>query len=85
MMALAEWYKGETDPIGFLQIGGGIAGDFPICVVPMIRQDMEEDVALWAWFGQISESTTSYGGYSGAPPSEKISWGKLAPELLCTS
>ena len=79
MMALAEWYKGETDPIGFLQIGGGIAGDFPICVVPMIRQDMEEEVPLWAWFGQISESTTSYGGYSGAPPSEKISWGKLAP------
>ena len=61
-------------------IGGGIAGDFPICVVPMLRQDLGEKVPLWGWFGQISESTTSYGGYSGAPPSEKITWGKLAKD-----
>jgi deoxyhypusine synthase len=79
MMELTEWYKATSEPIGFLQLGGGIAGDFPICVVPMIRQDMGEEVQLWSWFGQISESTASYGGYSGAPPNEKISWGKLAP------
>ena len=79
MMELTEWYKSTSEPIGFLQLGGGIAGDFPICVVPMIRQDMGEEVQLWSWFGQISESTASYGGYSGAPPNEKISWGKLAP------
>tara|TARA_B100001115_G_scaffold184414_1_gene186792 strand:- start:2058 stop:3353 length:1296 start_codon:yes stop_codon:yes gene_type:complete len=80
MIQLAKWYKSKTERIGFLQIGGGIAGDFGICVVPMINQDMEENVPLWAWYGQISESTASYGGYSGAPPSEKITWGKLSPD-----
>ena len=80
MMHLADWYMNAEHPIGFLQIGGGIAGDFPICVVPMLRQDLQENAPLWGWFAQISESTTSYGGYSGAPPSEKITWGKLAPE-----
>ncbi len=79
MVHLAEWYKSNDYPIGFLQIGGGIAGDFPICVVPMIRQDLQENAPMWGWFGQISESTSSYGGYSGAPPSEKITWGKLTP------
>ena len=64
--------------IGFFQIGGGIAGDFPICVVPMIEQDMEKDVPKWSYFCQISDSTTSYGSYSGAVPNEKITWGKLA-------
>jgi len=64
--------------IGFFQIGGGIAGDFPICVVPMLMQDMEmNDLPLWSYFCQISDSTTSYGSYSGAVPNEKITWGKL--------
>tara|TARA_Y100000768_G_scaffold195673_1_gene146808 strand:+ start:68 stop:1363 length:1296 start_codon:yes stop_codon:yes gene_type:complete len=80
MMHLANWYMNAEHPIGLLQIGGGIAGDFPICVVPMLRQDMEQKAPLWGWFAQISESTASYGGYSGAPPSEKITWGKLSPE-----
>jgi len=60
------------------QIGGGIAGDFPICVVPMLHQDLElTHVPLWGYFCQISDSTTSYGSYSGAVPNEKITWGKL--------
>ena len=80
MKKLAEWYQVQTTPLAFLQIGGGIAGDFPVCVVPMLNQDLERDVALWSWFGQISESRPSYGGYSGAPPNEKISWGKLGVE-----
>ncbi|MDJ0790092.1 MAG: deoxyhypusine synthase family protein [Myxococcota bacterium] len=63
--------------IGFFQIGGGIAGDFPICVVPMIHQDMKRPCPYWSYFCQISDSTTSYGSYSGAIPSEKITWGKL--------
>jgi len=63
--------------VGFFQIGGGIAGDFPICVVPMIRQDLGIDCPYWSYFCQISDSTTSYGSYSGAIPSEKITWGKL--------
>ena len=81
MMRLAEWYLdvSASSPIGFFQIGGGIAGDFPICVVPMMEQDLGyEDVERWAYFCQISEATTSYGGYSGAVPNEKITWGKLA-------
>ena len=80
MMELAAWYDAATDeaPIGFFQIGGGIAGDFPICVVPMMRQDLQrDDIPLWASFCQISDSTTSYGSYSGAVPNEKITWEKL--------
>ena len=77
MKKLAEWYQAQTTPLAFLQIGGGIAGDFPVCVVPMLNQDLERDVPLWSWFGHISESRPSYGGYSGAPPSEKITWGKI--------
>ena len=80
MMELAEWYTATTaqTPLGFFQIGGGIAGDFPICVVPMLHQDLQrEHVPLWAYFCQISDSTTSYGSYSGAVPNEKITWGKL--------
>lgn len=80
MMELAEWYENQTTPLAFFQIGGGIAGDFPICVVPMLNQDLQRDVPLWSWFCQISESRASYGGYSGAPPNEKITWGKLAKE-----
>ena len=79
MLKLAEWFR-ENPSNGFLQVGGGIAGDFPICVVPMLRQDLGENVPLWSWFAQISESRPSYGGYSGAPPNEKISWEKLGVE-----
>jgi deoxyhypusine synthase len=78
MMHLAQWYESRTDSLAFLQIGGGIAGDFPICVVPLLHQDLERKVPLWSWYCQISESSPSYGGYSGAPPNEKITWGKLA-------
>ncbi len=77
MKKLAEWYRRQDSPVGLLQVGGGISGDFPICVVPMLRQDLGEDVELWGWFSQISDSRPSYGGYSGAPPNEKISWEKL--------
>ena len=80
MMELAKWYSKESKEsgIGFFQIGGGIAGDFPICVVPMLYQDLEEeDTPFWSYFCQISDSTTSYGSYSGAVPNEKITWGKL--------
>ena len=66
--------------VGFFQIGGGIAGDFPICVVPSIKYDLEESVKPWAYFCQISDSTTSYGSYSGATPNEKITWDKLTAE-----
>jgi deoxyhypusine synthase len=80
MMELAEWYR-EVSPqssIGFFQIGGGIAGDFPICVVPMLHQDLQlKNIPKWGYFCQISDSTTSYGSYSGAVPNEKITWGKL--------
>jgi deoxyhypusine synthase len=81
MVYLAEWYRGSTADatVGFFQIGGGIAGDFPICVVPMLAQDlMMQDIPRWAYFCQISDSTTSFGSYSGAVPNEKITWGKLA-------
>lgn len=66
--------------VGFFQIGGGIAGDFPICVVPSIKYDLQEQVKPWAYFCQISDSTTSYGSYSGATPNEKITWDKLTKD-----
>jgi deoxyhypusine synthase len=80
MMELADWYTktAKEASIGFFQIGGGIAGDFPICVVPMLRQDLaRRDTPLWGYFCQVSDSTTSYGSYSGAIPNEKITWEKL--------
>jgi len=83
MIELANWYAptSKKTSVGFFQIGGGIAGDFPICVVPMLHQDLrQEDVPLWGYFCQISDSTTSYGSYSGAVPNEKITWGKLGQD-----
>lgn len=80
MQFLAQWYLENSAKagVGFFQIGGGIAGDFPICTVPMLYQDLEyEDIPFWSYFCQISDSTTSYGSYSGAVPNEKITWGKL--------
>lgn len=77
---LANWYLETTATcsVGFFQIGGGIAGDFAVCVVPMLREDIgKKDVPFWGYYCQISDSTTSYGSYSGAIPNEKITWGKL--------
>lgn len=96
MTWLADWYMRTAKPlrngegsIGFFQIGGGIAGDFPICVVPMLHQDLgRTGVPLWGYFSQISDSTTSYGSYSGAVPNEKITWGKLGagtPQFIIES
>lgn len=97
MAFLIDWYpencvnseNPESPSVGFFQIGGGIAGDFPICVVPLLEQDMEiKDIPFWGYFCQISDSTTSYGSYSGAVPNEKITWGKLdanTPKFLIES
>lgn len=82
LQMIAEWYVQESErhPIGFFQIGGGIAGDFAICAVPMLIQDLQREIPLWSYFAQISDATTSYGGYSGAVPNEKITWTKLDGE-----
>jgi deoxyhypusine synthase len=82
--ALIEWYEqhhggGAHPSVGFFQIGGGIAGDFAICVVPCIIQDLQREVPFWGYFCQITDAQPSYGGYSGAPANEKITWGKLDP------
>jgi deoxyhypusine synthase len=82
--SLIEWYEanhgaGEHPSVGFFQIGGGIAGDFAICVVPCITQDLQREVPFWGYFCQITDAQPSYGGYSGAPANEKITWGKLEP------
>jgi len=82
MAAFYDQYKvlSEGAGCGFFQIGGGIAGDFPICVVPSIKYDLGEEAKPWAYFCQISDSTTSYGSYSGATPNEKITWDKLTKD-----
>ena len=82
---MADFYDRYRDlafgrGVGFFQIGGGIAGDFPICVVPSLKYDLEQEAKPWAYFCQISDSTTSYGSYSGATPNEKITWDKLTEE-----
>ena len=83
MIDFVKWYEtaSRDAPVGFFQIGGGIAGDFPICAVPLLEQDLgRRDVRRWGYFCQISDSTTSYGSYSGAVPNEKITWGKLSAD-----
>jgi len=79
MSALVDWYLASDREarLGFFQIGGGITGDFAVCTVPLILQDMKQACRMWGYFCQISEANTSYGSYSGAPPNEKITWGKL--------
>ena len=83
MMELADWYTeaSATHPMGFVQCGGGISGDGPICVVPMLKQDAKrKDTPLWQYFVQLTDADESMGGYSGALPNEKASWGKLPPD-----
>jgi len=83
MNALYDWYPelAKDGPgLGFFQIGGGISGDFPICVVPSIKYDLKKEARPWGYFCQISDSTTSYGSYSGATPNEKITWDKLTKD-----
>ncbi len=80
--ALMEWYQSEHNSsasasIGFFQIGGGIAGDFAICAVPCIVQDLKHEVPCWSYLCQITDAQPSFGGYSGAPANEKITWGKI--------
>jgi deoxyhypusine synthase len=83
MMSLYDSYlelSAGGPGLGFFQIGGGISGDFPICVVPSIKYDLKKEVRPWGYFCQISDSTTSYGSYSGATPNEKITWDKLTKD-----
>lgn len=61
---------------GYVQIGGGISGDFAMCAVPSLRQDLGRSVPHWSYFCQVSDSITSFGSYSGAGASEKITWDK---------
>ena len=87
---LIAWYleNSKENGIGFFQIGGGISGDFPICVVPLIHKDLRQKCRYWGYFCQISDSTTSFGSYSGAVPNEKITWGKLdknTPQFIIES
>ncbi|HSR41976.1 MAG TPA: deoxyhypusine synthase family protein, partial [Longimicrobiales bacterium] len=91
---LIEWYlenhgaEEDRPSVGFFQIGGGIAGDFAICAVPCIVQDLKREVPFWGYFAQITDAPASYGGYSGAVPNEKITWGKLGadtPKFLINS
>lgn len=80
---LYDWYMttAKQCPIAFLQLGGGIAGDFPICIVPSLKHDLKlSKVRPWAGFIEVGSSPMSYGSYSGAGGKEKITWDKLAPE-----
>jgi deoxyhypusine synthase len=56
MAAFYDQYQGLSQGagVGFFQIGGGIAGDFPICVVPSLKYDVGAVVKPWAYFCQIS-------------------------------
>lgn len=78
---LYDWYMeaSKKHPIAFLQLGGGIAADFPICVVPSLKHDLQlHKVRDWTGFVEIGSSPMSYGSYSGAGGKEKITWDKLS-------
>lgn len=79
-----DWYMEESKqaPIAFLQLGGGISADFPICAVPSLKHDLKlhKKVRDWAGFIEIGSSPMSYGSYSGAGGKEKITWDKLSIE-----
>lgn len=80
MLYLIDLYPklSQGEGIGFFQIGGGVSGDAPICVVPLLKLDLKKSkTPFWAYYAQISDAVQSYGGYSGAGGSEKISWWKL--------
>jgi deoxyhypusine synthase len=83
MVELADWYQKNCDGagIGFIELGGGLAADFSICVVPMLKVDLglDEKIPFWSFYLQVCDAHTSYGGYSGASPNEKLSWQKLEP------
>ena len=74
--------ESKNAPIAFLQLGGGISADFPICVVPSLKHDLKlhGKVRDWAGFIEIGSSPMSYGSYSGAGGKEKITWDKLSTE-----
>jgi deoxyhypusine synthase len=77
-----DWYMetAKKAPVAFLQLGGGISADFPICVVPSLKHDLKlhGKVRDWAGFVEIGSSPMSYGSYSGAGGKEKITWDKLS-------
>jgi deoxyhypusine synthase len=81
--SLYDWYmeNSKNTPIAFLQLGGGIAADFPICAVPSLKHDLGlPKVRDWAGFIEIGSSPMSYGSYSGAGGKEKITWDKLSTQ-----
>ena len=83
MVELAHWYlENSKGAGGFIELGGGIAADYSICVVPMLKEDLKmgDKVPFWAYYLQVCDAHTSYGGYSGAEPNEKVSWMKLEPK-----
>ncbi len=93
MHHLAEWYMTVTKErkLAFLQLGGGIAADFPICVVPHLKKDylaerpleeQEQLIPTWAAFVEIHVTPMSCGSYSGAGFKEKITWGKFEPDAF---
>jgi deoxyhypusine synthase len=75
MLADCEYTNNATDDstIGFFQIGGGIAGDFPICVVPHAhtRTSNAKTSPSGATSARSADSTTSYGSYSRRCPQRK--------------
>jgi deoxyhypusine synthase len=81
MMELANWYTATTpaSPLGFFQIGGGIAGDFPICVVPMLHQDF--GMPRMCRSGPTSARSATRRRATAPIPARfrmrKITWGKL--------
>ena len=76
---LVHGRRAEDSSIGFFQIGGGIAGDFPICVVPMIQQDLQRTTCRsGATSARSRDSHDQLRLVLAAPcPNEKITWGKL--------
>ena len=82
MEDIIEWYSNYPHPAGwgFFQIGGGVAGDYPICVVPLIKLESRQQVNLFSYHCQICDGNTSYSGYSATTPNDKLTWSKLGQD-----
>ncbi len=91
MHHLAETYMkiATKRAVAHLQLGGGIAADFWICVIPHLKKDylwrkpikfQAKTIPALKGFIEVSSAPTSQGSYTGAGGNEKITWEKLNTE-----
>ena len=80
---LMDWYlenngeKEDRPRWGSSRSVEGSPGTSPSVWSPASSRTSSGRHPFWGYFCQITDAEVSYGGYSGAVPNEKITWGKL--------